>query len=108
MNHYRLCVKKIHRYLNVDQFLHHRPVKTAIHHILAGVYNPLHRIWIAEIFPLVTSKLLEVIPIGLMVIMMALVVKAVVLAEVMAIIMVVVLLLPQANVKEKLIALEGR
>ncbi len=80
LNLNRLCVRKIHRYLNVDQSLHHRPVKTAIHHILAGVYNPLHQIWIAGIFPRATSKLWEVIPIGLMVIMMALVVKAVVLA----------------------------
>jgi hypothetical protein len=41
VNHCHHFAKRIHRYLNVDQFLHHHQARIAIHHILAGVYKVL-------------------------------------------------------------------
>jgi hypothetical protein len=56
VNHYHhRSVKRIHCYLNVDQFLPQAGI--AIPHILVGVYVVLHQIWIVAIFPFVISRL---------------------------------------------------
>jgi hypothetical protein len=88
VNHYHhRCAKRIHRYLNVNRFLHYRP-GIVIPHTLIHVYGALLQIWIVVMCPPVTLELLEVILMVLMVITMALGVRVVGMVAVVAVEMV--------------------